>query len=398
MSKIQILYLISIMHIIINNIAGIFIYLFIREKYGPKNAAIAYCFWILSSIIVNTALMGTETSLLVMFTSIVMYLTTKNLKGWNMVYFWVASGLMVLSRLDGTLILSGIWLYMLLTKYKIKVAAIVKSALGAIVAIVFWLSISYEKTGTFVPQSSKALKLLRFARYDYWTLIMHSIGQFFNYVAKMFIPIDAKIAFAFLGILITLILVKIRGKNILYNIGLYILLFWAPFYMFFQLGFRGWYSLVIYLAFVCMIFGTEVKNAKKYFIVVCAVAALIFAQAFAIGPNFPQEGVKYTLTKEANEIIPEDAIVGSFNTGVYNYFIKNEVINLDGVVNPEAIAHNKNGTIDEYIIKKKISYVIDTESYLDKLESDKIELRKIATISSNVTEEYHITKVEVIAR
>jgi len=63
--------------------------------------------------------------------------------------------------------------------------------------------------------------------------------------------------------------------------------------------------------------------------------------------------------------IPETAWIGAFQSGVLGYF-HDRTINLDGKVNPEALAARQQGTILEYILNKRIDgapieYLVDYE-------------------------------------
>ena len=67
------------------------------------------------------------------------------------------------------------------------------------------------------------------------------------------------------------------------------------------------------------------------------------------------EGAEYI-----NKNIPEYDVIGSFNTGILQFFTPNhDIINLDGYINPEAFFARKNNQLEEFIIEKNISWIID---------------------------------------
>jgi hypothetical protein len=60
-----------------------------------------------------------------------------------------------------------------------------------------------------------------------------------------------------------------------------------------------------------------------------------------------------------------DASVGAWNAGILSYFSRAEVVNLDGVINDEALAANLTGSIDAYIHARGITYLADLRGQID---------------------------------
>lgn len=83
---------------------------------------------------------------------------------------------------------------------------------------------------------------------------------------------------------------------------------------------------------------------------------------------------------------PEDAIVGSWNAGILSYFSKRTVVNLDGVVNSRAIEINKSRRLNEYLKERKINYIADVDSEIEKFfrlfAEDKSELKRFREVAS----------------
>jgi hypothetical protein len=67
---------------------------------------------------------------------------------------------------------------------------------------------------------------------------------------------------------------------------------------------------------------------------------------------------------------PADATIGVFNSGAIGYFSDRRVVNLDGKVNPAALAALRHGAIGEYIEAQGIDYVIDHEWILRRFVLD----------------------------
>lgn len=62
--------------------------------------------------------------------------------------------------------------------------------------------------------------------------------------------------------------------------------------------------------------------------------------------------------------LPEDARIGAFNAGILSYFSDRTVINLDGAVNADAYAARRDGRMMEYILARRIGYLVDWRGYL----------------------------------
>jgi hypothetical protein len=61
---------------------------------------------------------------------------------------------------------------------------------------------------------------------------------------------------------------------------------------------------------------------------------------------------------------PADAVVASFNSGLQAYFGGRPVVNLDGVVDWEAIRAGENGSLLGYARRRGATHLLDYEAYL----------------------------------
>ena len=72
-------------------------------------------------------------------------------------------------------------------------------------------------------------------------------------------------------------------------------------------------------------------------------------------PVGPQAYDKYHAAKEANAVVlqmPDVNIIGAFNSGIYDYVMNREVVNLDGVVNPDALNTWKHDALPAYLRRR----------------------------------------------
>ncbi|MDD5556327.1 MAG: glycosyltransferase family 39 protein [bacterium] len=66
-----------------------------------------------------------------------------------------------------------------------------------------------------------------------------------------------------------------------------------------------------------------------------------------------------------NRNLPGDVVIGSFNPGIYGYYLRNPVVDLVGIANRDAWEAAQERRLLEYIWEKKVDYVIDFETCFD---------------------------------
>ena len=93
--------------------------------------------------------------------------------------------------------------------------------------------------------------------------------------------------------------------------------------------------------------------------------------------------------------------VGAFNAGILGYYHVG-VINLDGLMNDEAIPYIQNGTLTQYIYRKKIRYIVDFDvMFRDEWRrkmggyNDPYLLRKLTEIASIETQDNTFNKLVI---
>jgi hypothetical protein len=68
----------------------------------------------------------------------------------------------------------------------------------------------------------------------------------------------------------------------------------------------------------------------------------------------------------AREHVPPAVKVGTFQSGCHSYWLDNRVVNLDGVVNRDAYFSLDAKTMDSYLEKEEIDYLVE-EVFLFKM-------------------------------
>jgi hypothetical protein len=100
-----------------------------------------------------------------------------------------------------------------------------------------------------------------------------------------------------------------------------------------------------------------------------AIAGFAVANAIAAWQTHHRGGISDGHSVAAGYVarhLPKDARVGAFQSGVVGFYNEN-VINLDGKVNVDALAAMRTKTVEEYVDSERINYVIDWEGVIDGL-------------------------------
>jgi hypothetical protein len=78
--------------------------------------------------------------------------------------------------------------------------------------------------------------------------------------------------------------------------------------------------------------------------------------------NLSWNDESYRAAGWVNQHLPADAIVGAWNAGVFGYFARRPVVNLDGLINNfELLPYLRERRVADYIRRERISYLSDLE-------------------------------------
>ncbi|MFA4029130.1 MAG: hypothetical protein GDYSWBUE_001804 [Candidatus Fervidibacterota bacterium] len=116
--------------------------------------------------------------------------------------------------------------------------------------------------------------------------------------------------------------------------------------------------------------NSRLKPLPKLFVV--AVVLMQLAQ-LSIGWHYMQARMFGAFEEYLNvamwlrEHIPQDARIGMFQSGTASYLSERTVINLDGVVNGEALKAMLNGQMVNYVASQGISYIADWDELIQLL-------------------------------
>ncbi len=395
---------------------AVLIYLII-EKLLNKNAGLLGAFiWLFNPYTLFVSLIGVEPPVQIFLIAAIAYsiIRLDNRTHYSIrhsIFIGLLLGLVFLARMDSIFVFVGVVLALIIRKLlnKIQIVDIFKQkdlyiiAIIAFLVVLPWIGWSYLELGRITPVSGEATRLLadfNLADKSYTGLVRHSIYSTAGFIAKFFlITTDSiiqgvAIILIFLVVPITLLLYK-KAKSLtqtIFQLDFLIIssVAYYGFYWFYQLGAREWYSLytsfLLTIAFAFMI-GKLVDSLKSRIMQIFLRSVIfILIVSFIFGGlvhykkgNFPFEKLKWDATNYINENLG-DVIIGSFNSGIYQYYTsKHDVINLDGVVNPEVLVAMKNNKVEEYILDKNITYIIDRPGYAQRVNNSIVIFEPIKT-------------------
>ena len=128
------------------------------------------------------------------------------------------------------------------------------------------------------------------------------------------------------------------------------------------------YTLMLFLHAATLRYVASKIKERRWIVPLLLLFVFIF---YAIVYSFqyhsffskPRPSRYFAASGFARSHIPPKAKVGTFQSGCLGYWLNNQVINLDGVLNKEAYFHLMNKAMDIYLEEQKIDYLIE-EVYL----------------------------------
>jgi len=390
-----------------------------------KKAGILACiFWLFNPFIISTTFMGLEAPIQVFFiASLIFFFVKYNNSQYTIKQSIFIALLIVLisySRLDGIFMLVGVSLSLFIKKYRVlkkhrsykRVLQILKSKDFLIISVIplffflIWIVWSYLNIGIFTPISGHNLNLVYFSE-EHLSGSIVAIEQSVAFPINLFFfppgmrIIQIFIAFLIFGIPIIIILYKwlFKEENFIkillrkFHILLFTLILFFFYYWFILVKVKPWYAhfinfcIIIFYSIILVHIIDEFKKKKhekryvkklqknSFSITLILFFCIFFLNGIEI-VNHPYGDANLARLEVAQYIdnnIPENETIGSFNTGIVQFYSQNhDVLNLDGLINPEAFFAIQNNSIIEYIIRKNITYIVDPLRYVIGLNGSQL--------------------------
>jgi len=409
------IYLSLILLSIFSIMTSVYIYKIIHKILNSNKIGIfAAGIWLFSPNIIFLSLMGIETPIQIFFISMLTYflIKWKNINEYNIkqsIIIGFLGSLIFLSRLDGIFFIIAFLILIILRKLKVVFKEKnlsyfhIKNLLitGSLIIIICfpWILWSFLTTNSIFPVSGQAILLtnrrgwpsmilasLKYSLFFFWGTPFIDYSIFINTILGLFI-------FIFFIFLIKFDKEFLKKIIIKFNFLILTLILYYSYYIFYHRYIRWWYFSLIYFSLCLFVpivlirfYITLKKNnidknvylrkillkinsiiniRKKLRIHVFTIFLLtsLFSSTFIlhyINGTIPNEKTKYIAALWIDQNLPKNSKIGSFNTGIIQYYTKNfNVINLDGVVNYQAYLSLKQGNIENYILEQNITYLID---------------------------------------
>jgi len=383
-------------------IAGIIIFFLTKKITNSIGAAVATLFWFSNPFVFLNTTSCVEVSLSTLFLSLFIFINIYYLKAERAsFYYGILSGLTgsfaILSRLDNIFfVIFTIFIVLIIRIFSRKqitkkgflpyISTFIALSLFPLTGYLIWQK-SYS--AGFFPSSSQAIRqhtsiyiANHFTDYikDISTIYLKSLYYYVG-VPIIILGFFCLIHFIFKRKNITIFHSSENNRLIGYTITLIIpCAITGLFYIFYLHHLQPWYLQSTLL--ICSIltgimfynFYSILESKSKYyslifsiiFIVALTLSNITSPFSFSKTPLFPWQKEMYNLTKWIDDTLPEGSKTGSFNAGIYGFFSGKDIINLDGVVNDDALSALRSVKLDDYILKENIDYIMDYKKSIDE--------------------------------
>ncbi len=360
--------------------------------FGPWGGAWAAAFWALNPYVLFTELMGVEAPLMMLFALAALraYLPLREAgettpRRWAVVGFWL--GLAMLARTDAVLLAAPLGIDVLLLRRGAlgrRLAYTVYLAGAALMVVTPWLIYNFVFFGTIVQDSAHALLL----RERLWFAASGaSLGDKLSaQAATGFADYLMRLAGLPNAALIGLLAGLLAGAGVTARLaapaarrspgGTWVFFAWGAlvwaFYVLYFWQQKYWYFLpvllVLALAGAWAIGGLAAAAPRRATTWVATLLGIVLLAGFAsVGTRIWRNGYQpwQTIYVQAAQYVRElarqepDTKVAAMNAGVLSAYSGLPVVNLDGVVNPDAWEALRDRDLLGYLRREQITVVVD---------------------------------------
>ena len=352
---------------------------------GPSAGALVAALWMLHPWTAQITLSGVEAPLATAALALSLWLSLDGRTAGGALRLGAAMGLACLARTDSVLICTALGLATygaLLLRQPREAAGLIGRCLAAGSALLLpWLAWNQLTFGRISQDSARAIASLRHERYfqrhsagDFLHSVPRRLGQWLDALGALWGLPGALVLAAILGALGAAALLHRRREpaarlwaaaagGLLLVGSVYALYFWYI---------QRWY-LLSSLMLTCLLLALALGRALSALtpqarrpLIAAGAAALIGAASLPGQARLEREGtwpwqaVYYELSQRLDRL-PPGSRVGAFNAGIYGYFAEVSVVNLDGVVNGEALAAMQRDALLAYVREQSITHIVDHE-------------------------------------
>lgn len=385
-----------------NVATGVFLFLLVKEVASRKGAFFALFLWMASPYVIVQGINGMETALVILLMAITLwfYLTRVRDKPYSWRRFLVLgllAGLTMLARLDQAFLLLALGIDVLWKRRKKALAPFALVGLGFLAMLSPWFLLSYHYTGSLIPVSGKAVRFISLAELR-WRGIPEWQWNFKMLRNILVCWVNAPLPL--MSVTRSLAEKLLCPRRMFYGAlallcGLTLWALWRrtslevrqragrlSFLWVFAAGFLGFYAFYIYTYWyhdryqapttflITMFYGILFAWAPYWGRQLLWIATPLFLlsgfwtiEAREAVPN----GYARIGTYVAENFVPGTKI-GTYQSGAMGYFARDKiVINLDGVVNEEALCAHKENRPFDYIRAEGIEFLIDPDLIIKQM-------------------------------
>lgn len=381
--------------------AHILLYCLLRKVASRSIATFLVSVWIWSPYVMNQTINGMETPLaLLLLLSILNYYWKINQEPLAAYRSWLVLGILLgigfLTRVDlgmlgVVIVIDQVWLAINenLQSRSFRARNVLLCSLTALAIASPWIAFIIIKTGDIIPISGKGVHQITSLTFDYrnpnhpgfsYMMFVRFIREFFLYqpLVTLFQNISWQFFISGLGLVGLIFAIRDRTLRVLFRpIWLFQLIMLVSY-----LGFVGgfWhlnrylypaYTLLLFLHATTLIYlGSKIKS--RSWILAVGLCLLFIPYAFAYAIQYysylskPRPSRYFAASHFVKNRIPPERKIGTFQSGALSYWLDNQVVNLDGVINRKAYLHVKNKTLDRYLDDQEIDYFVE-ETYLFRM-------------------------------
>lgn len=247
-----------------------------------------------------------------------------------------------------------------------KVRLAFSALLGSIIGLVIVIAHTYWLSGELAPSSAQMKS--HWAQVDglsfrpgYEILLALALPFFKPVQSEWYTQFGTLLLLAFLGMALFVSLTHHNRKNIF---GAYItaVTVIAGYLLFYRHNgaLQVWYAGAFLVPF-SILFGVSLSvMGGRWPVPVACLVLVIAVYSLSLSMEAPWQWQSSMLRggiylKEH----PVKGLVGSWNAGIISYFSQQPIVNLDGLVNDDVLVYAKNGQLSEYVVERKIEYIMD---------------------------------------
>ena len=381
--------------------ANLLLYRLLKQAAGRAIAAFLVSVWIWSPYVMYQSVNGMETTLALLMVLIavsrywqIIRRSADDARSWCLlglilgVGFWARVDI---AMLGAAIALDQLWLGVSRDRslFTMRMRNILLCALTALAVASPWIIFTIADTGALLPISGRAVRLVTSVLFDFrhpghrdFTSLMY---LYFKKELFAFQPLAALTQYQLWPLFITtlglagffLALRDIRLRALLRPLWIFQVILVLS-YIFVIGGFwhlnRYLYPVFTLLLFLHAATLAYVQSKLRLNALPAGIilAALCAVYIFSYGAQYRtqwsiQLPARYlSASLFARERIPSDAKVGTFQSGCHSYWLDNQVVNLDGVVNRDAYFSLYAKTMDRYLEREEIDYLVE-EVFLFKM-------------------------------